>query len=233
MKTKVTNSLPYSEEKADQQPVANDISIREKIILEKQINEPRLSSGPTLDLFFHELVNLESSMKRILDITLSVAGLVVLSVLTPFIALVIKLSTRGSVLVKEHCIGYRGRGFYRYAFRTHHAGAENRSFLFGRFLAKTGLQQLPSLINILKGDMTFVGPIALNKRECSVLNAQLTDFYKRFAIRPGLIDVNGYSRNIIKADGNFFSHILKEELNYVARPSVKKDLKTLVKSFID
>lgn len=233
MKPKVTDSLLFSEEKADQQTITDDISIREKIILEKQINEPRISSGPTLDLFFHELVNLESSMKRTMDVILAVMGLLILTVLLPFIALGIKLSTRGSVLVRESCIGYRGHMFYRYAFRTRRAGAENGSFLFGRFLAKTGLAQLPALFNILKGEMTFVGPIALSKQECSLLNAQLTDFYKRFAMRPGLIDVNGYSRDIIKADGNFFSHILKEELNYVARPSVKQDLKTLVRSFID
>ncbi|MCK4816538.1 sugar transferase [bacterium] len=109
-------------------------------------------------------------MKRLFDIILSIAGLAMLLPVFVFIAVRIKLTSKGPVFYKGERVGRFGGLFRMYKFRTMYADADKissgpscadddpRITKFGRFLRKYKLNELPQLINVLKGEMSFVGP---------------------------------------------------------------------------
>ena len=119
-------------------------------------------------------------VKRTVDIIVSLFGILLTLPLFLFIALGIKLSSKGSIYFKQERSGVNGRRFILYKFRTMIVGAELRKkelekqnemqgpvfkikrdprvYPLGRFLRKTSLDELPQLINVLKGDMSIVGP---------------------------------------------------------------------------
>jgi lipopolysaccharide/colanic/teichoic acid biosynthesis glycosyltransferase len=107
--------------------------------------------------------------KRVLDLVISILGLVVLCPLLLLLAIWIKLDSRGPVLYRGKRIGRDGRPFHMYKFRTMVQGAESqgpavtyrddpRITKTGRFLRRTKLDELPQLLNVLKGEMSMVGP---------------------------------------------------------------------------
>jgi lipopolysaccharide/colanic/teichoic acid biosynthesis glycosyltransferase len=107
--------------------------------------------------------------KRLFDIAASFAGLVISSPLLIFCALLVRLTSRGPVLFRQTRVGYRGRLFTLIKFRTMVQGAEAlgssvvvtrdpRLTPVGSFLRRTKLDEIPQLINVLRGEMSFVGP---------------------------------------------------------------------------
>jgi len=107
--------------------------------------------------------------KRLFDIAASFAGLVISSPLLVFCALLVRLTSRGPVLFRQTRVGYRGRLFTLIKFRTMVQGAEAlgssvvvnrdpRLTRVGSFLRRTKLDEIPQLINVLRGEMSFVGP---------------------------------------------------------------------------
>lgn len=108
-------------------------------------------------------------MTRFLDIVISLTALVLLLPLFLVIAILIKISSKGSVFFSQSRIGKNNELFKFYKFRTMKVGTPNvatdklgdaESYItsIGKILRKTSLDEIPQLINILKGDMTFVGP---------------------------------------------------------------------------
>lgn len=110
------------------------------------------------------------TIKRILDFVLSLVALIVLSPLLIIVAIIIKLDSRGPVFFKQERLGKDGKVFLIYKFRTMVDKAENigtglftnkndpRITKVGTLLRKTSLDELPQLINILKGEMSIIGP---------------------------------------------------------------------------
>ena len=107
--------------------------------------------------------------KRILDLTLSLVGLALLWPLLASLALWIKLDSPGPVFYRGKRVGQHGRPFFMYKFRTMVLGAESqgpavtyrddpRITRAGRFLRRTKLDELPQLLNVVKGEMSLVGP---------------------------------------------------------------------------
>jgi len=107
--------------------------------------------------------------KRVFDFICSVLGLIVLSPMFFIIALMIKIEDGGPALFIQKRVGYKGRPFFMYKFRTMVVDAEKKGNLLtvggdpritksGRLLRKFKLDELPQLINVLKGEMSLVGP---------------------------------------------------------------------------
>jgi lipopolysaccharide/colanic/teichoic acid biosynthesis glycosyltransferase len=133
--------------------------------------------------------------KRLFDIIAASLGLLALSPVFVFVALAIKLDSPGPVLFKQNRVGRNFRGFRIYKFRTMTAGAagsaltvgaDPRITRFGRLLRTSKLDELPQLVNILFGDMTFVGP---RPELPSYVELFRGDYEEILKVRPGLTDL--------------------------------------------
>jgi sugar transferase EpsL len=171
-------------------------------------------------------------VKRIFDIVLSVAAVVLLSPLLVFSAVVIRLKMGSPVLFRQQRPGLGGKGFVIYKFRTmtneyDEAGRflpdEQRLPTFGRFLRSTSLDELPELFNVLKGDMSIVGPRPLMMKYLSRYTPEQT---RRHEVKPGVTgwaQING--RNAISWEDRF-----KLDVWYVDNHSLWLDLRILLRT---
>ena len=135
-------------------------------------------------------------IKRILDIVLSLLGIIFLSPIWLLIMLAIKVNSRGPVFFIQKRVGYQKRFFNIYKFRTMrsdtpkdvptHLLSDPDQWItkVGRFLRNTSLDELPQLINILKGDMSVIGPRPALWNQDDLITER--DKYKANDVRPGL-----------------------------------------------
>ena len=143
------------------------------------------------------------TLKHFLDFVLSLLLLILLIPLFIIISILIKISSKGPVIFKQYRLGKNGKKFKMYKFRSMVVDAENSSSTtvpndiritkLGKFLRITNIDELPQLINILKGEISLIGP-----RPISCLEFEYEDFskeqQKRFKVRPGitgLAQING------------------------------------------
>ena len=136
--------------------------------------------------------------QRITDIFVSVLGIILSLPLFPLIALAIKLESKGPVFYQQARVGFKEEIFQIIKFRTMREDAEqgigamwaqvndDRTTRVGGFLRKTRLDELPQLFNILKGDMSFVGPRPERPEFVEHLNEKIPFYSRRHAVRPGL-----------------------------------------------
>ncbi len=153
------------------------------------------NSTKFLTTFMGRKSEYEESLIRASDIVISVLALAFLCPLIGLIVLVIKLSSPGSALYKQVRVTKDGRTFMLYKFKTMHEDAEKetgpvlavendpRVTKFGRFLRMTHLNELPQLLNVIRGDMSLVGPRP--ERPHSVKRHKVLR-EMRLAVRPGL-----------------------------------------------
>src|SRR5215468_4788837 len=187
-------------------------------------------------------------MKRCIDLVLVCIGLVLVLPLFPIIGLLIKRDSRGPILYRCDRLGKDGKLFKMYKFRTMFETDlpvgpsvcpqdDPRVTPFGRILRRTKLNELPQLFNILKGEMTFVGP----RPEAPDLAALYPDYAKAvFTVTPGLVGPNQIlGRNEeewyplgVDSQKYYIEEILPKklplDLEYVCHPSLFKDLQYLV-----
>ncbi len=143
-------------------------------------------------------VSLFQSFKRLLDIVLSLIGLLFLALLLPFIALAVYLDSRGPIFYYQERVGKAGLIFRLIKIRSMVCGAEDdgqarwadendrRVTGVGRFLRRTRLDELPQLLNILRGQMSFIGPRPERPEFVAQLQEQIPFYRTRLAVRPGL-----------------------------------------------
>lgn len=172
--------------------------------------------------------------KRTLDIILSVLAIICLSPLLALIALLVKINLGSPILFKQPRPGKNEKIFYLYKFRSmSNATDKNGKLLpdkerltkFGKFLRKSSIDELPELFNILKGDMSIVGPRPLSMYYLQYLN---TKEKRRHELRPGLTglaQING--RNNISWDQKY-----QYDIDYINNISFKTDLNIIYNTFL-
>ncbi len=164
-----------------------------------------------------------SSGKRLLDVTLALLGLLALSPVMLVIATMIRLRMGAPVLFKHQRPGFKGKPFYLWKFRTMVQGSgtdAERITPFGRALRSTSLDELPELYNVLRGDMSLVGPRPL---KMEYLELYTPEQMRRHDVRPGLTgwaQVNG--RNAQTWEDRF-----RFDLWYVDHVSFGLDIKII------
>ncbi len=175
-----------------------------------------------------------SAVKRMTDLTLSVLGLIVLAPLLLGIVLAVYLKMGGPVLFRQVRLGYQRWPFTIYKFRTMRETRQPDDGLMpdawhltnlGRFLRKTSLDELPQLWNVIRGDMSLVGP---RPQLPKYLSPWTPEQARRHKVRPGLTgwaQVNG--RNAISWDETF-----RYDIWYVDHWSLGLDLKILLLTII-
>lgn len=176
--------------------------------------------------------------KRGFDFLISLAALVILSPLLLFLALIIKLTSTGSVIFSQKRVGQYGKVISIYKFRTMTAKAPHSKATsdfadateyitkIGKFLRTTSLDELPQFLNVLKGDMSLIGPRPLILDETFV--HKLREESDVYLIKPGLTglaQVNG--RDFLNAEDK-----VKFDTQYLHSISLPLDLKIFVKSII-
>ena len=145
-------------------------------------------------------------MKRLLDIICSLLALVVFSPLWIVIALAIVLESRGGVLYRQERVGRNNRDFMLYKFRTMRTGSDKKGLLtvgnrdsrvtrVGYFPRKYKLDEFPQLVNIIKGDMSIVGPRPHMVAQTQMYSELIDKYMLRHTIKPGITgwaQVRGY-----------------------------------------
>lgn len=135
--------------------------------------------------------------KRAIDIGVGVAIAIILLPLLPLVALAIKLDSRGPVLYSQQRVGLNGRLFRIYKFRTMRQDAEKHGAVWatqrdpritraGLFMRKTRLDELPQLLNLIRGDMALVGPRPERPEFTTTLAEQIPAYDLRHTVKPGL-----------------------------------------------
>lgn len=173
--------------------------------------------------------------KRMLDIVLSVIGLAICLLPMLLIALAIKLDSRGPVLFRQPRIGYQGRVYTIFKFRTMCVGAEQmgtgvysgkgdkRVTRVGNILRKTSLDEIPQLLNTLLGTMSFVGPRPPLTYHPWPIEEYTPEQLRMFEVRPGITgwaQVNGRK-------GVEWHHRIELNVWYVDHVSLWLDIKIL------
>ncbi len=137
-------------------------------------------------------------IKRLLDLSLSLVGLLVALPIMAVVALTIKLESRGPVLFRQARLGQNGRIFILNKFRSMREDAEKdtgpvwaqdqdpRVTRVGGLLRKTRLDELPQLINVLLGDMSFIGPRPERPEFVYTLQKQIPFYMERLSVKPGI-----------------------------------------------
>lgn len=176
----------------------------------------------------------ERYIKRLLDILLSIMLLIILSPLYLIIAIIVRIKLGSPVIFKQQRPGKDGEIFTIYKFRTMtNEVNKNGSFLpdekrlkkIGKLMRSTSIDELPELINILKGEMSFVGPRPL---AISYLEYYTDREKQRHLVSPGLTglaQING--RNSINWEKRF-----EFDLDYIANITFLGDFKIIVKTFL-
>ncbi len=189
-------------------------------------------------------------LKRFFDILFSLGGLLVLSPVFASAALLIKLDSRGPVFFRQSRVGRHFRPFLICKFRTMREGAEKEGALItvggdtritrvGHFLRTYKIDELPQLINVLKGDMSLVGPRPEVSEYVKLFRA---DYEKLLRIRPGITDPASlrYSEEetVLASAGNwredYLRRVLPEKiklsLDYVEHHSIFTDFAVILQT---
>jgi len=184
--------------------------------------------------------------KRAIDVVGAGFGLLLFTPLLIGISIAIKLTSRGPVFFRQKRYGYHNRRFWIFKFRTMyvHLGDERgtqqttagdlRVTPLGRILRKSSLDELPQLINVLKGDMSLVGPRphVPGMLAGGMLYEQLTPYYfQRHNMRPGitgLAQVSGYRGSTAVALSGI--ERLDYDLRYIETWSLALDVKVIVRT---
>lgn len=142
--------------------------------------------------------------KRLFDITISMIGLIITSPILLITAIAIKLESPGSIIFKQERLGLNGKVFKIYKFRSMCQGAEKggvyekkgdpRVTKVGKFIRKTSIDELPQFVNILKGEMSLIGPRPALTYHPWPYNEYTEEQKRMFHVRPGVTgwaQVNG------------------------------------------
>ena len=175
--------------------------------------------------------------QRIMDLVLSIVGLVIGLPLIAIFGILIKIEDKGPITYKQERLGKCGRRFYIYKLRSMRTDAEKfgaqwaekddpRITKVGKFIRKTRIDEIPQLFNILKGDMGLIGPRPERPNFTVQFNEEIPGFINRLAIKPGLTgwaQVNG-GYEITPEEK------LKEDIYYIKNRSIILDFKILFKT---
>lgn len=195
---------------------------------------------------------LNQGIKRIFDFLVSLVGIIILSPIFIIVSIAIKLDSRGNILFLQKRVGRYGKEFNIYKFRTMVTDAEklgkqitigkdNRITKVGAFLRKFKIDELPQLFNVLKGDMSLVGP----RPEVPKYVSLYTEEQKKVLnVRPGITDIaslrykdeNDILGKVDNPEEYYINVIMKDKLNlnleYIEKSNIIFDIYLIVKTIL-
>jgi exopolysaccharide biosynthesis polyprenyl glycosylphosphotransferase len=207
-------------------------------ILLGRLQHLRINDLPLLELRLKPPSGLSLAFKRLFDFVFASFLILLLSMPMAFIALVIKFTSPGPVLYKQKRVGQYGADFVIVKFRSMVRNAEliagftqakrndPRLTKIGKFLRATRLDELPQLWNILRGDMSFVGPRPLLHEEVESFQNFVVGFSERHRVRPGVTGLAQVSGNYVTSP----DVKLKYDLAYISNQNLFFDAQILFRT---
>ena len=207
-------------------------------ILSGSVKMNSILGTPLIEVKHDLLPEWERLLKKGFDYVIATIAIIFLSPIYVFTALVVKLSSPGPIIYKQERIGQFGKPFKIYKFRSMLEDAEkdgpqlssktdNRVTPWGKFMRKTRLDETPQFFNILKGDMSFVGPRPERQFYAEQLNAKTTHYKHIYKVKPGITSWGmvkfGYAENLEE-----MLERLKYDILYIENMSFLIDLKIMI-----
>lgn len=196
---------------------------------------------PVINIRYVPLANTANMViKRAMDIAGSLVGIVISSPVMLIAAILVKLSSPGPVIFKQERVGLHNKSFYMYKFRSmdlQAPGEEKKAWTVkgdprvtpvGRFLRGTSIDELPQLFNILKGDMSLVGPRPERPLFVEKFKEEIPRYMVKHQVRPGLTgwaQVNGY-----RGDTSIRKRI-EYDIYYIENWTIGFDIKIIFLTF--
>ena len=180
----------------------------------------------------------QQNIKRLIDVLVAVFGLILLSPLLLYAALRVRLTSKGPIIFSQERVGYKGKPFFIHKFRSMIAEAEKdgpalssakdvRITKWGKTMRKWRLDELPQLLNILKGEMSLVGPRPERKFYIDQVMQKTPYFKYLLKVKPGLTSWGmvqfGYAENVDE-----MIERMKYDLIYIENISLALDFKILM-----
>jgi len=207
---------------------------------QKQIS---IFGAPLVELFSEPLNPFQKIMKRAMDIVVSFFALILSLPIFLVLLVAIPLDSPGPVFYKQLRVGKRGRLFWLYKFRTMYNDAERmtgpvwakkddpRITRLGRFLRKMRIDEIPQFLNVLRGDMSLVGPRPEREFFVNELKNKIPLYTKRLLVKPGL---TGWAQIKHKYDASLddVAEKLKYDFYYIENMSILMDIKILLRTVL-
>lgn len=177
--------------------------------------------------------------KRTYDIILAILILVLSLIFWLPIAIIIKLESRGPILFKMKRLGQHGKEFSMLKFRTMREDGNNRTMTiandprvthFGKIMRKTRIDEIPQVINILKGEMSFVGPRPERPDLAKNLEQKIPFFHERMLVKPGVTGSDQISGEYHSPSEEDTLKKLQYDLFYIKNRSIYLDLSIILKT---
>jgi len=212
-------------------------------ILSGQARTSQLYGIPLIDIMPELMPEWEKKLKRISDVVISLIILVLTLPLNIFVALAIRLDSKGPVLFKQERIGMNNKNFKIYKFRSMFQDAEKntgpvwstkddpRVTRVGKIMRKLRIDEIPQFFNVLKGEMSLVGPRPERSYFVEQLSQQIPYYKRRLKVRPG---ITGWAQVKHKYDESIedVKVKLRYDLFYIENMSLRMDIKILARTIL-
>lgn len=195
---------------------------------------------------------MNQGIKRIFDFVVSLVGVIIISPILLIVAIAIKIDSKGNILFLQKRVGRKGKPFYIYKFRTMVTDAEklgkqitvgkdNRITKVGAFLRKYKIDELPQLLNVVKGEMSLVGPRPEVPKYVELYTKEES---KVLDVRPGITDLaslrykdeNDILGKVENPEEYYINVIMKDKLKlnleYIEKSNIIFDISLILKTII-
>jgi exopolysaccharide biosynthesis polyprenyl glycosylphosphotransferase len=210
-------------------------------ILSGQARTSQIYGMPLIDIMPELMPEWEKKLKRLMDIFISFLILVLSSPITLLTAVAIKIDSKGPVFFKQERLGQNGKPFNVIKFRSMIQDAEKytgpvwskkddpRVTRMGKFVRKVRIDEIPQMFNVLKGEMSLVGPRPERAYFVEKLSQEIPYYRRRLKVRPG---VTGWAQIKHKYDESIedVKIKLKYDLFYIENMSLRMDFKILLRT---
>lgn len=210
-------------------------------ILSGQARTSQIYGMPLIDIMPELMPEWEKKLKRVIDLIISLLILVLSAPITILTAIAIKIDSKGPVLFKQERLGQNGKPFNVLKFRSMIQDAEKytgpvwsqkddpRVTRMGKFVRKVRIDEIPQMFNVLKGEMSLVGPRPERAYFVEKLSQEIPYYKRRLKVRPG---ITGWAQIKHKYDESIedVKIKIKYDLFYIENMSLRMDFKILLRT---